>query len=230
MFSDARVMAGTILAGIGSIFLIVGLIFMRVSFDQDKQIDQIEALPLLTVVQLGDTPPGAKAVIEGHVAERNLLHVNGYVAYISYQYQGERCTRDDDGYNDCESIWSEQERITPDLWLDLSGGRARLINTDYSLEHAPVIWQTTDTLVDYETLEYNGFKINSPVFSVGATAQHGDTPAFNADFIYGGNRDAYLTNERANAGSLFRFSFVFSALGGLFVIVGGALLLFGLFR
>lgn len=233
MFSDVRVIVGTIFTAAGSIFLIVGLISLGNSFDLNRHIDHIEALPVLTLAQLDDTPPETEAVLEGNVAERNPLHINGFVAYVSFEYQGERCTTDDDGHQDCEDIWLQQESLTPELWLDLPDGatprgRARLANTDYYVDNAPVIWQTTEALVEYETLEYKGFKINNPIFVVGTTTQNGDTPTFNAEFIYGGDRDTYLTNERDNASGLFWFSIAFSAFGGLFVIVGGALLIFGI--
>jgi hypothetical protein len=221
-------MVGAIFAAVGTIFLAVGLYFVWVSFDVSRQIDQIESLPVLSLSQLNDTPLGTEAVIEGSVAERNPLHVNGFVAYVSFEYQGERCTTDDDGYQDCEDIWLQQESLTPNLWLDLPGGRARLSNTDYYVENAPVTWQTTETLVEYETLEYEGFKINNPVFIVGTVAKNGDIPAFNAEFIYGGDRDTYLSDERDDANGLFWFSIAFSTFGGVFVVIGGALLLFGI--
>ena len=136
MFSDARITVGILFTAASGIFLVVGLISLGASFDVSRQIDQTEALPVLSLAQLNDSPPDIEAVIEGKVAERNRLHVNGFVAYISFEYQGERCTTDDDGYQDCEQIWVEEERLTPHLWLDLPGGaspggRARLTNTDY---------------------------------------------------------------------------------------------------
>ena len=227
MFSDPRILIGSIFAGIGGIFLLVGLLIVWQSFNRSQEIDQIAALPLLNVAQLNNTPTGTEAVIEGKIAERNPLYTNGFVAYTNYEYQGERCTEDDDGYQDCEDIWVEQEYLTPILWLDLSDGRARLHDTEYLIEGAPVTWQTTETLLEYKTLKYEGFKIGNPVFAKGTVVKNGDGPAFDAEFIYGANRETYLSDQRNGTSSMFWTGVAFSSLGGLFVVVGGVLLGFG---
>ncbi len=229
MFSDPRTLVGALFAGIGTIFLLVGLFIIRDSFNTGYRIDHVETLPLLNVAQLTSTPPGTEAVIEGKIAERNLLHINGFVAYISYEYQGERCTQDDDGHQDCKDIWTETEYLSPLLWLDLPDGRARVLDTEYRIENAPVTWRSTETLVEYKTLSYEGFKIGNPIFVGGDVPARAEGPAFNADFIYGGDRKTYLINQRGEATSLFVMGLVFSSVGGLFVIVGGVLLGFVVF-
>jgi len=230
MLFDSRIMPGLIFAVIGTIFLGVGLAIYGSSLDLRQQIDRAEALPLLTLDQLANRPAGTEALLEGKIAERNPLHAEGFVAYIRSEYRGERCTRDDDGYQDCESVWSEDEWQTPELWLDLAAGRAQVVNTNYELQNAPVTWQSTDTLIEYQTKRYRGFKINSPVLAGGVVARSNQAPAFAAKFIYGGTRQSYLADQRSQAGSLGTMGFVFGGLGGLFVLIGGGLIWFFNFK
>jgi len=111
----------------------------------------------------------------------------------------------------------------------IEGCTRQFPNSGYYVENAPVIWQTPEALIEHETLKYEGFKIGNPIFVAGTTAENGDVPAFNATFIYGGDRDTYLTNERNEVNALFWFSIAFGSFGGLFVIIGGTLLWFGVF-
>lgn len=222
-----EVFIGIFLTIFGIVFLVVGITFIRTSSTTTQETDYIETLPLLSAVQLQDTRAGTEAVIEGRIAERNPLHDNGFVAYVRSEYQGERCTTDDDGNEDCEAIWIEDERITPTLWLDLVGGRTHFFNTDYDVQNVAVTEQSTETLIEKETRRYEGFKIGNPVFTKGIVTADEEGPALNADFIYGGNRDIYLTNRRDEAGSSLLGGIIFSAFGAVALIAGGVLLFIG---
>lgn len=221
---------GLVMTGIGAIFLAVGLIFWLSSPGAYQELERVASLPQLSAVQLADTRPGVEAVIEGRAAERNELHRQGFVAYISRQYQGERCETDDDGNRDCESIWQENERVTPALWLDVAGGRARLSNNNYAIENPPAAWQSTEGLRSYETVRLEGFKINDPVFAIGQVVASSDGPALQASLIFGGTRQDYLTYKRAQADSMYRGGLVFGGLGGLMVLIGGAFIIFKVLR
>ena len=207
----------------GLMFLAAGFVFFRSRSTLNQEIDHIEHLPLLTITRLQDAPSGEEAVIEGKIAERNMLLDHGFVAYIRSQYQGERCSRDDDGNEDCEPVWLDDGRVTPALWLDLPGGRTRLANSDYTLYNEPVIWRSTEWLVSYQTIRFRGFKIGNPIFTKG-TVTTSDGVAFKADFIYGGNRQAYLINQRDEAQSLVIGSLIFAGFGLAGLIAGGVLL------
>jgi len=222
-----KVIVGIFLTIFGIVFLIVGISFVRASSATTQETDYIETLPLLNATQLQDTRAGTEAVIEGRIAERNALHDNGFVTYIRSEYQGERCTEDDDGNEDCEEIWIEDERITPTLWLDLTGGRTHFVNTNYELQNVAVTVQSTDTLIEKETRRYEGFKIGNPIFTKGIVTADAEGPALNADFIYGGNRNIYLTNQRNQAGNSLLGGIIFSAFGGVAIIAGGILLFIG---
>jgi len=222
-----EVVIGVFLSIFGVIFLGVGITFFSASSDIDQETDYVETLPLLEAAQLKDTQAGTEAVIAGQIAERNPLHDNGFVAYIRSEYRGERCTTDDDGNEDCEAIWIEDERVTPTLWLDLMGGRTHFVNTDYDVQNVAVTQQSIETLVIRETRRYEGFKIGNPVFAKGMVAVNAEGPAFRADFIYGGNRDVYLTNQRDEADSSFLGGIIFSVFGVAGIVAGGILLFIG---
>ena len=221
---------GLVMTAIGLIFFSVGLIFWFSSPGLYQELEQIEALPLLSAVQLADTRPGVEATIEGRAAERNELFDQGFVAYISRAYAGERCDTDDDGRRDCEPIWHERERITPALWLDSGGGRVRLANSNYAVENPPASWQSTEGLRSNETYRLEGFKINDPVFAIGRVVATDLGPALHASLIFGGTRQTYLHNKQSEADSIYRGSLVFTGVGGLLLLIGGAFLLFKVFR
>lgn len=167
-------------------------------------------------------------MLEGKIAERNRLLERDLVVYISSQYRGERCvtpTPDHDNFDDppqCQSIWVEVTRETPPLWLDLSDGRARLTNSDYRLEQPAVVWQSTSDLVKDQTLRYEGFKINDPVFIRGTVAST-DNGTVTAEFIFGGDSQAYFEAQRSSNSVLFLLGVVFSAVGVVGATIGGVI-------
>ena len=200
----------------GAVFLFVGGMFLWFSVDANREIEQQKQLPLLTAPQVADASPGIQAVIEGRIAERNQLFDQSFVAYTRSLYEGEHCTNSFDDDNDeptCSPIWTDIEQLTPPLWLDVADGRTQLANDDYQMQSPPEMWLSTDSLVEDETIWYQGFKINSPVFALGNIIATANGPALQADFIYGGNRQAFFENREDTA-----FSFVWG--GAIFAGFG----------
>jgi hypothetical protein len=204
---------------IGAIFLLVGLVILWFGLLGNRQIKVVESRPLFNSTQLGQVEPGTQAVIEGKISERNSLQAEGLVAYVGSRYLGERCTRRDD-QEKCDEVWLEEEVLKPELWLDLSDGRIRLANTDYQIQNAPDIRQTTETLVGGQTIRYEGFRIGRPVFANGTVVQpEAESAAFNAAVIYGGDRAAYLANQREANEIPFFLGLIFSLVGAVFVTI-----------
>ncbi len=199
---------------IGAIFLLVGLVILWFGILSNRQINTVESLPLFNSTQLvGQAKPGTKAVVEGKVSERNPLHAEGFAAYVRRRYLGERCTDSGDGET-CDQVWIEDESLKPKLWLDLSDGRIQLANTDYVIQNAPDVRETTETLVEDQTLRYEGFRIGSPIFANGTVAEPGpEAAAFNAALIYGGDRTSYFAAQREAADILFFLGLTFSLVG-----------------
>jgi hypothetical protein len=209
---------------VGAIFLVIGIPFTWVGSSLSREATQTEALPVLTVASLQNSSVGRQAVLEGRLSERNPLLFQSFVAYIRREYRGEHCERvdDDDNFDDndyrCEAIWVEDQRMTPALWLDLADGRVQLINTNYYIQHAPLTLQLPDLLIENETKSYHGFKIGNPVFVKGRVSSHAEGPAFEADFLYGGDRVSYLSNQRVGANLFFWLGLIFSSIGGLLLL------------
>lgn len=203
----------------GGLFVLVGLGLLLLNTRLSAATEQAAALPLLNAAQLSQGSPGAVAMIEGKIAERNSLHAEGFVVYLRQRYQGEQCdVQSGTATPKCEAVWTEEERITPPVWLDLPDGRVRLANADYALQHPPAVWQSTETLIEDETVRYEGFKINSPVFAQGTVMVDGTASVFKADFLYGGDRDAYFADQQSANKLVFW-------LGVAFTIIGSGVLL-----
>lgn len=228
---SARNLATLILGSIGALFLLVGVGLLLWGNSQAQAIEQAASGPVVrSVAELSQASSGTVVTLEGKLAERNPLLERDFVAYISRQYRGERCvtpTPDNDNFDDppqCEAIWVEVKRETPPLWLDLSGGRAQLANRDYRLEQPAGVWQSTEALVKDQTLRYEGFKINDPVFIQGTVASaSAATPTLTAEFIFGGDSEAYFAGQRRSNSVLFFLGVAFSIVGAVCAIIGGAI-------
>ena len=207
---------------IGAIFALIGGGFLWGHSHTQQEIKTSEQIPLYTVAQLADVPSSTRVAIEGRISEQNLSHFEGLVAYTARQYQGIECDdeddENDDGDHECDEVWQEVERITPGLWLVLPDGRIRLENTDYELLGAPEVWQTTPQLIEYETLEYRGFRMGNPVFVIGE-ARTNDGVSLNADFLYGGSRQDYLLSQSNEATLFLWMGGIFAGIGILFLTV-----------
>lgn len=229
-----RKVTSLILSLVGGIFLLTGFGLLAIGRSEAQAIEQASGQVVLrSAAQLGQTPPGATVMLEGKIAERNPLLGQDFIAYVRSQYRGERCvtpTPDNDNFDDpprCESIWVEEKRETPLLWLDLSGGRIQLANTDYPLQNPPVTWQSTAGLVKDQTLRYEGFKIGNPVFIQGMVATGGDNPTLKANFLFGGDSQAYFDYQRSSNSILFLLGSIFTAVGAIVLVVMGVILWIG---
>ncbi len=194
------------------VFLTVGIIFAVVGWNISRQAEELARQPLLDRAALAEGPPGRAGVIEGRVAERNPLQFRTFVGFIRETYQGEDC--DDDG---CEAIWYENERVWPPLWLDLPGGRVKIINGDYMVTNTTVAWESTERRVAYETVRYRGFEINDHLFAVGQVAPADGGPTFQAESLAGGTRDDQVFSDRVGGG-------IFLGVGLLFTLIGAGVI------
>jgi hypothetical protein len=199
---------------IGAVFVLLGGGFLWGYFYTQRETKTAEQIPLYTVAQLGRVPSDTLVAVEGRISERNTSQAEGLVVYTQHQYQGIHCDADDD----CEEVWSEIERVTPALWLDLSDGRLRVGNTDYELLNPPEVWQTMPNLIEYSTLEYQGFRMGSPVYIIGELNTN-DGISLNANFLYGGNRQDYLLGQSEQAVLFLWMGGIFAGLGLIFLTV-----------
>lgn len=198
----------------GAICLLIGVVFTLVGLAVGRETGRLENLPVLTAADLRISDDGRPAGIDAHIAERNDLYFGGLVAYVRREYQGKKCSAPNDN---CESIWVEDERVTPPLWLDAPDGRIFVINDDYTLQNEPVRRQTDSRLVKNETKAYRGFIIGNPVFVVGHVVAGHDPPAFHADVIYSGDSASFLNDNRL-LGNVFFWLGLALSLAGLTLI------------
>ena len=199
---------GVLFAGIGAAFFWGGI-------TASAEADRVAALTPVPFEQLADLPPNTEIIIEGRISERNTGLIDGLVTFTEHEYQGVDC--DDDG--SCDQVWTETQRATPALWLDMPGGRLRLSNTDYQLYNPPISWQTTPELIEGRTLEYAGFRMGNPAFAAGNLSTD-DGITLNAEFLFGGSRAEYIDYQEEDAFGLFMFGAIFGGVGLLLLAVG----------
>lgn len=209
----------TILYGIfgfmGAIFTLIGAVFIGISYNASAEAARVGAMTPLSVQQLANTPAGSEVIIEGRISERNTGLRDGLVALIERQYRGIECD-DNDNRDSCHQVWTETQRATPALWLDITGGRLQISNSDYQLNNPPESWTTTPVLIEDETLEISGFRMGNPVFAAGQISA-GDGVTLHADFIYGGTQADYVASQQSNVFGFFLFGAIFGGIGLVFV-------------
>ena len=214
---------GVVVFGIiGGAFLLFGLLFVGIGFSYQRSAGRLEDIPVLDLNGLGEAVAGAEVALEGKISERNPFEVRPFVAYLSQRYDGERCRddpNDDDNIRTCEAVWTQAERATPPLWLDLPGGRLRLTNTDYQIHYPPFSQQSTTELIKNETKAYQGFRIGDPVFAIGQVVSEAEGPALKAGVVAGGTHQSYLARSRSEASN-------FTLIGRVFALIGVILIAF----
>lgn len=207
-----------ILGFIGLVFGLVGFILVSCSSSFDQEANRLAQLPKLNATELRQGPSGQESIIEGRISERNRIQFQTFVAYRSELYQGQKCKKDDQGYERCEPVWVQAEQITPALWLDLPDGRVQLANTDYTLANLPITWQSTPQLEAGQTKRYSGFAMGNPIFALGTATGAGEQLQFKATLLGGGDANSYIAGQR----DLARFTLYF---GGIFILIGSLLML-----
>jgi hypothetical protein len=91
-------------------------------------------------------------------------------------------------------------------------------NTDYKLLNPPEVWQTTPNLIEYSTVEYQGFRRGNPVYVIGELNTN-DGMSLNANFLYGGHRQDYLLDQSEQAVIFLWMGGIFAGLGLIFLAV-----------
>ncbi len=203
------------LLGFGLIFVVVGLGLATLAAGQARAAaERAERLAPLGVAALEDSPPGREALVEGVVSARNRALFQEMVAYVREEYRG----TDSEG----DALWSEDERRTPPLWLDLPGGTARLADGAYTLDSPAQRWQepgglTWNGFAGEGTKRYRGFRAGDPVVAIGTLVAGPEGPQLRAEFVAGGTRAGYIDRQRSGAAML-------PWLGGVFALVGAGLM------
>jgi hypothetical protein len=178
--------------------------------------DRAEHLRPLSAAALEDATPGRDALLEGQISEHNAARFREMAAYVREEYRGS----DDDGEQ-----WSEDERVTPRLLLDLADGRAQIGNTDYIIEAPPVQWQesralTWNGITNEGTKRYRGFAAGNTVTAIGTIVAGREGSELRAEVLSGGDRAAYIARQRGSAAMLPWMGLLFAACGTLVGAIG----------
>ncbi len=178
--------------------------------------NRVEGLsPITRASVLGDMSTGKPVLIEGQISQRSpiTLQDHGFVAYLR---EG-RAIVDSKGAPS-PGNWSVRERVTPPLLIELSGGRAAIVNDDYVLENGKTVEVKPSAFERYSDTRYVGIETGEPVIAVGVVTARGAQPELKAEFVARGTQASYAASQR-NAGVIFFvISVVVAMLGGIFIL------------
>lgn len=161
-----------------------------------------------TVVQI---VPGSVVLIEGQISPLNPPSYRNFISYVREEYRGIN--------PDGSAIWSEDQRVTPGLLIDIAGGSVRIANTDYRLDSPHQRWQDTNTLIANTggivggTRRYTGLTVFRPVTAIGVLESGPDGPELRTSFVFGGSRAEYIATQLGAAAYL-------PWLGGFAAVIG----------
>lgn len=176
----------------------------------DSEAERIEKFTPANSRILMDSPPGREVLVEGQISRHNPAQLRSFMVYIQEKYHRDSDSSDDDD----DSAWIEQERVTPPLLLELSGGGpVRVENNNYRLSGAKIIQ-------DSDELRYQALEGGDPVIAVGVLASNGEPPHITAEFIARGTKAEYVADQHGVASSMRRFGGIFIGLGSIFVLAG----------
>lgn len=185
-----------------------------------RTVTRVEDLaPITRVTALGDVSTGSPVLLQGRLSARNPIQLDAY-GFAAFVCEG-RATTDARG-TPTAGNWSVRERVTPPVWLDLSGGAVWITNDDYALEQGRTIELAPVGAARHSDTRYSGLAPGDPVIAVGVLTARGAQPTLKADFLARGTREDYVASQR-NAGVIFFALGVLVALGGALVIGGSAL-------
>jgi hypothetical protein len=176
-----------------------------------------ERLMPLSASEVGRGAVGQEVLVEGVLDERNEPRFRNFVAYTMDEYQGLNS-------NNREN-WDERERVTPPILITVGNRAMQLANDNYQLEGNLSEWRSSDTLsaatlFDEGTKRYQGLERGATVTSIGTLVRGQEGLALQAEFIFAGNRAAYIASQQEGAFVLRIVGLIFGIIGGLFALIG----------
>ncbi|MCU0495091.1 MAG: hypothetical protein MUD01_26180 [Chloroflexaceae bacterium] len=176
-----------------------------------------ERLTPLSAGALGSGALGQEVLVEGVVDASNQPRFRNFVAYTMDEYQG----RD----NNDRQNWDERERVTPPLLIAVGNRTMQLANNNYRLEGNLVEWRnseslTASTVFEEGTKRYQGLEPDATVMSIGTLVRGQNGLALQAEFIFAGNRAAYIASQQEGAFALRIVGLIFGIVGGILALAG----------
>lgn len=176
---------------------VVTLVAALVNRPPDAVGDLVAGTPYATYADLQAGPDGPH-LIEGVISEQNEALAQGMVAY-----ERSRGVPDIRG----DVVWVKEEARTPELLIDLPGGRVTI--------EAGYLLSQTHGAITTGADRYAGLAAGDAVLAVGRVVGHGAEVRFAADYLIAGTHAEHRP-MRFDAGQL--------AVGGVFVALGLAIM------
>jgi hypothetical protein len=212
------------LLGMGVAFLAVGTYVGVVDARQERaEVARLEQLPPLSAAALKDQPGGTEAIVEGVVSPDNRVVFRDFVAYVREELDVTK-----DSHGDREETWRSDGEDTPGLLLE-AGGVVRVAK-GYGIARGHRVWYDEATLGFNRqprdgSERYHGLVAGGPVTAVGTVVDGPGGKELDAQTLFGGTLDEFLTSRRGVAASLRILGGIFGVVGLLLAAVGTLLLL-----
>jgi hypothetical protein len=194
---------------VGGVFLATGIgIGVFGTRAAQAELARAEALQPSSAAAVRQRGLGSEVLVEGVIDRRNPLRFREFVAYTRAEYRG---TDEDD-----DEIWVVDERVLPPLLLDAGG--PIVISEGYRLEGWHERWQDTEGVrwngfTGEGTKRYEGLVAGQAVTAIGQVASAREGMEVRAEFVYAGNRAAYLATQRGMVTFLAWFGAIFGLVG-----------------
>ena len=196
-----------------NIFFVVGALLcgLVTLITNNQAADQVKKLQPIETAALMSTPPGTEVLIEAHVSDENrvLYEPDGLVAYV---LEGRSVWNEEDSWE--TGSWSELERATPPLLLELSGRVIEIENDDYELQNVTRI-ESGGQLGEPDSMRVRGVRAGEPVLVLGTVLGGKEVGRIEAEFIAGGTRADYISGQRSAGWIMAAASLVVALLGGI---------------
>jgi hypothetical protein len=212
------------LLGMGVAFLAVGTFVVVVSARQARaEVARLEQLPPLSAAALEDQPGGTEAFVEGVVSPENRAVFRDFVAYVREELD---VTTDSDG--DRDETWRSDGGEVPGLLLQ-AGGVVRVAK-GYGIALGHHVWYDEATLGFNRrprdgSERYHGLVAGGRVTAVGTVVDGPEGKELDAQALFGGTREEFLTSRRGVAASMRILGGIFGVVGLLLAAVGTLLFL-----
>jgi len=188
-----------------------GLVALVVS---NRAADRVAQLKPISARDLVSTPPGVEVLIEAHVSDDNRVLLEPY-HFVSYVQEGRSVWQDDGSWE--TGSWSEVERITPPLQLELGDVVIEIENGDYELQNVHSI-ETGGRAGEPDHTRLTGLRAGEPVLVLGTVLGGKEVGRVDAEFIAGGSVDSYIAGQRSAGWIFLAVSLVVALLGGAFLL------------
>jgi hypothetical protein len=175
---------------------------------------RVARLTPVSLAELLASQPGQEVLIEGTISAENPVRLAAY-GFVTYLRE-DRETENDEG-TPSPGSWLLRERVTPPLFLDLSGSLVQIVNDDYDLADAETI-EVENGFERYSGTRYKGFKIGTPVIAVGSVVASQEVPQIRAEFIARGKKASYVAGQRSGGLFFCLGSVLVAGLGGLVLL------------